>query len=303
MKNYNEFYFFILVFIYSLIIITFNKFSKLKLKKFIINRKEEIDKIYNIVNNNIVNNNINTELNTKHFWNENIDTDIKDSILKINNEILDTIGDEFKYVPSMTELYYSSKKNQNSDKQYVNIHADGPFYSCQLYRALIVINGNKNINTHFTDENKTMNLQKYDVVLFDYNNEPHYIDTNNDKPDDSQRIILKLHYVKSNNNLCEKYHCEFGRETRHIFEINKKNLYLSGIIARLSLYYNTHRKYILILILGLLCFYKKIKNKLTQSIIRGILYLFSIIETLGILYVLHFNLLNNDVCKSKSKIQ
>ena len=232
-----------------------------------------------------------------------MNTDVKDSILKINDEILDTIDDGFKYVPSMTELYFSSKNNQNSDKQFVDNHMDGPFYTCNLYRALVVINGNKNINTHFTDENKTMNLQKYDVVLFDYNNELHYIDTNNDTNDNSQRIILKLHYVKSNNNLCEKYNCEYNRETRYIFNINKKYMYLSGFASRLSLYYNTHRKYILILIFGLLCFYNKIKNKLTHTIIRSILYLFSTIEIFVILYVLHFNLLNNDVCKSKSKIQ
>ena len=103
--------------------------------------------------------------------------------------------------------------------------------------------------------------------------------------------------ILSSPQLCEKNNCEYGRQTRYIFDINKKKIYLSGIVARLSLYYNTYRKYILLFILGLLCLYNKIKNKLTHTIIRGILYLFSMIEVSGILYALHFNLLNTDVCK------
>ena len=63
----------------------------------------------------------------------------------------------------MTELYWSSKGNNNSDKQYVNTHMDGPFYYCNVYRVLVTINGNKNINTVFPNEKLDVNLKKYDM--------------------------------------------------------------------------------------------------------------------------------------------
>ncbi len=289
-SNHSEIVF-ILIFLYAIIICLFNYYNKVKYIYFTSENKKSIDKIHDMVNLDI-----NTTKNTKHFWNENIRYDIQKEIQKINNEILLKLNNEYTYVPSMTELYYSSKSNQNSDRQYVDNHMDGPFYACNLYRALVIINGNKNIDTHFPDINEIINLKKYDIVLFDYNNELHYIDVNEKEYDDSQRIIIKLHYVKSNNNICEKTHCEFGRQTRDIFEMNKTTLYLSGIIARLSLYYNTNRKYILIFIFILLFgnFHKK--NKLMYSARNYILYLFVIIEILGIIYILHFNLIKRKVC-------
>ena len=292
-KHIYELVIFIIIFLYALIICIYNNLNKIKFIHFVTNNKESIDNIYNYLDLNV-----NTEKNSKHFWNEDINNDLQKEISIINNEILYNLDEGYKYVPSMTELYYSSKSNQNSDRQYVDNHMDGPFYACNLYRALVIVNGNKNIDTYFPDANKIINLQKYDIVLFDYNNELHYIDVNDKDRDDSQRIIIKLHYVKSNNNLCEKYHCEFGRETRDLFEINKTKLNLSGILARLSLYYNTNRKYILIFILLLLLFLfynLGYKNNLIYTC-KFILYMFLIIETFGILYVLHFNLITRKVC-------
>lgn len=282
---------FCLFFIYAINICIYNYFNKINFIHFISNNKKSIDKIYNSLNLDV-----NTTKNSKHYWNEDINDSIQKEILKINDEILYNLDEGYKYVPSMTELYYSSKSNQNSDRQYVDNHVDGPFYACNLYRALVIINGNKNIDTHFPDINKVINLKKYDVVLFDYNNELHYIDVNNEEYDDSQRIIIKLHYVKSNNGLCEKYHCEFGREGRDLFEINKTDLHLSGVIARSSVYYITNRKYILILILFLLLFYNfYYKNRLI-NICRFILYIFVIFEISGIIYILHFNFIKRKVC-------
>ena len=293
MIKHIELFTFIIIFIYSIIICIFNKFNKVKFIHFISNKKDSIDKIYKSISLDI-----NTVLNTKHYWNEDINNNLKKEILKINDDILDKLEEGYKYIPSMTELYYSSKENQNSDKQYVSNHTDGPFYGCNLYRALVIINGNKNIDTYFPDENKVINLKKYDIVLFDYDNEFHYINVNNSEYDDSQRIIIKLHYVKSNNRICEKIHCEFGRQTRDLFELNKEKLHLSGVISRSSLYYNTYRKYILIFIfIILLLYYFKKKNKLLHRIIRCILYIFVIIEVSGIIYTLHFNLLKRKVCE------
>lgn len=292
-----EFVLFIIIFVYSVLVCSYNYYNKSSYIHFVSKHKESIDKIYNNVNLDV-----NTNLNSKHCWNEEIDNGIKTEILQINDEILGKLDDGFRYIPSMTELYYSSKGNQNSDKQFVDSHTDGPFYACNVYRALVVVNGNKNIDTYFPNIDKVVTLQKYDIVLFDYNNEFHYIDVNNSDFDNSQRIIIKLHYVKSNNKLCEKYHCEYGRHSREIFEFNKTDTYISGVFARLTLYYNTYRKYILFIIFGLLLlllYYhdSKGKNKFIQICIRCIIYIFMMIEIFGILYTLHFHFLSRDVCK------
>lgn len=290
-----KFQFFCMVFAYSFIIVVANKINKTPFLHVVLDCKSAVDNIHNFIKSQ--NNGVNTEKNSKHYWNEEINETIKSDILQINDELLHRLGSEYKYIPSMTELYYSSKANQNSDRQYVDNHMDGPFYGCQLYRAIIAINGNKNIDTYFPDGNIQINLKKYDAVLFDYNNELHYIDVNTETVDNSQRILLKLHYVKSKNNICEKAHCEFGRQTRDLFELNKSELHMSGRIARMSLYYNTYRKYILILVFLLLCFYLFLKNKTLHTFATVILSLFSIIEISGILYTLHFQFLDRNVCK------
>ena len=286
---------FIIIFIYSFCIILFNYYYKIPFYYVSLNSKKAIDNINKIM----INDQINTKKNSKHFWNERIDHNIQKNINDINQEILSILGghDKFDYIPSMTELYYSSKKNENSDQQYVDKHMDGPFYTCKAYRSIIAINGNKAINTYFPDYNININLKKYDVAIFDYNNEPHYIEVNNNIIDDSQRILLKLHYIeKNNNNLCEDIHCKFGRETRDLFELNKKQLYLSGLSARLSLLYNTNRKYILIFIFLLIIYYYYTSN----IIVKCILYLFVLLEITGIIYLIHFLMpMYNQFCKKE----
>lgn len=284
-KNINtwkfiEFSIFVIVFIYACVIVIFNFFNKLPFKFVKLQNKTAVDNI-----NHLITDTFNTDKNTKHIWNEDITDDIQQNISEINSEMLNILNGDFQYVPSMTELYYSSKGNQNSDKQYVSNHLDGPFYACGLYRAIVAINGNKNIDTYFPDDNIKVNLKKYEVAIFDYNNELHYIDVNNNEVDNSQRILLKLHYVKKNeSNICENIHCKFGRETRDLFELNKTQLYSSGVIAKSSLHYTTYRKYTLIFIFLLLIYYYYSSN----VIAKYILYLFTFIEISGIGYIIHF---------------
>ena len=97
------------------------------------------------------------------------------------------------------------------------------------------------------------------LYIFENNNELHYIDTNNDIFDYSYKFITTLNILLCentiNNNLCEKYNCEYNIFMKHdkYLIINKKYIvYNTGFASRLSLYYNTHRNYILILIFGLL---------------------------------------------------
>jgi len=269
----------------------FNKFFALKTMYFTIQNKKHIDNIYTYSVNKQDNNYIVTEKNSKHYWNESINDEIKDNIQIINSEILSHLTN-MEYVPSMTELYYSSKGNNNSDKQYVSTHMDGPFFTCKSYRALIIINGNKNIDTYFPDENLKINLKKYDVLLFDYNNTPHYININNNTVDESQRIILKLHYISRDSSICKSNHCKFGRQTRDLFELNKNKLYLSGILSRTGLYYNTFRLYIVLIVLLLIIYYLFYRNQ----IVKFLLCFFVLIETFFMIYTLHFIFLYRKEC-------
>lgn len=280
----------IIIFIY--VIYVSNFYERVKTINYKIENKKVIDNIYNklLYQKKFLQN---TSKNTQHMWNENIDESIKKDIKKINNDIIGKIGYEYEYIPEMTEIYWSSKGNNNSDKQYVSTHMDGPFYYCDLYRALITINGNKNINTVFTYEKLDKNLEKYDISLFDYNKTPHYIYVNKNENDNTQRIILKLHYTKNPfKNHCKSVHCKFGRQTRNLFERNKKNLYIEGIISRTSLYYHTFRNYILFFVFLLIIY--NLYNKHSKTIY--LLYLFVFIEICIILYILHFNFINYKEC-------
>jgi hypothetical protein len=281
----------IVVWIYAFI--GFNFFYPVKTKNIKLKNKKVIDDIYEIMKNENDENKETTK-NSLHRWNEGINKNIQKNIKIINEEILQNLGNDFKYIPSMTELYWSSKGNNNSDKQYVSTHMDGPFYYCNVYRVLVTINGNQNINTVFPNDKLDINLKKYDISFFDYNKAPHYIYVNKNKNDKSQRIILKLHYVESPfKKHCEKVHCKFGRQTRYLFERNKKNLYLEGRIARTGLYYNTFRNYILFVIM-LCILYLLFYNKNSKFIY--LLYLFIFTEAIGFLYILHFNFISYKYC-------
>jgi len=78
---------------------------------------------------------------------------------------------------------------------------------------------------------------------------------------------------------------------------NKKNLYLSGLFSRSSLIYYTNRKYILWFVLLLLIFYTKFNRGLLHNIVRVLLYAFSTIEFVNVLYVLHFHFTHRKVCE------
>jgi hypothetical protein len=286
-KIRKDFLLIMIIFIY--VFYAKNFFGPLKTNNFKIKNKKAINNIYKYMIK-MNDQDKDTKNNTIHRWNENIDDYIQLNINDINAEILNNIGNDFEYIPEMTELYWSTKSNNNSDKQYVSTHMDGPFYYCNLYRALVTINGNKNIHTVFTNESIDTNLKKYDVSLFDYNKTPHYIYINDEKKDNSQRIILKLHYTKSNH--CKNVHCKFGRKTRELFERNKKDLFLEGYFARKGLHYYTYRNYFLFMVFILFiynCCYK-------DSYSIYVLYLFVLIEVFLILYTLHFNFVDHEKC-------
>jgi len=263
------------IFLYSVCITLFNLY-KCPFYYETLKSTRSIDDIYNGLDMTIY-----TKNNSKHFWGEFLEDKIHKKIDILNEEIMNILGDkQYDYIPSMTELYYSSQQNINSDNQYVSNHYDGPFFPCKVYRAIVGIHGNNNTDSHFPKQNLQLNLKKYEIVIFDYNNEPHYIETNNHIQDFNQRVVLKLHFIKKDSiQLCKKLHCRFGRETRDLFETNKQQLYLSGLLAKASLLCTTHRKYILVMIWSLYYY-----SLFTKYIIP----LFMLFEVIGILYVAHF---------------
>lgn len=278
---------------YMLIIVINNK-KRLVTKHFKLDKsKRNIDNILNQLSKNV-----NTKKYTTHFWNETLDPKIRSNIDDINTDIYKNIGNNFVYVPSMTEIYYSSNNYNNSDTNYILEHMDGPFYNCNLYRALIVIQGNRSTFTLMTDDDMNINLKKYEVLIFDYNNAPHYIEVNKDTiNNDQQRIILKLHYTKNNKDakICSDLHCKFGRKSRISFEYNKKKNSLYSYITHFSLFYNAKRKYSIIILLLLLLLYARNKNKYLLIFT----YFFTIIECIGIMYYFHFYLINYQICSKK----
>jgi hypothetical protein len=272
-----EFKIFICIFVYMMISLLIIKNNKLKNISFVSKEKQAIDNINKLVKNNYKSNN-----HTIHINNEDLPIDIQKEIQIINKEILNKLGNKFKYFPSITELYYSSKKD--SDIQFTSVHMDGPFYACNVYRALIAINGNQSIFTNYTDNNTKINLKKYDILLFDYNREPHNIEIDTKIKDDSQRIIIKMNYVeKSDYNLCEKYLCKYNRLTRNILNKNKKKKIINRPIDLISLNYYTNRKYIIILLgMGIYAYYKNYNN-MRFGKTKYLIYLICLIE-IGIVF-------------------
>ncbi len=276
--------------VYMIISLLIIKNNRLKKIHFVMKNKNSIDKIRNLIKDN------NTD-SSQHIWNEDINQNIQTEIQIINNEILDKLGSKFKYIPSMTEIYYSAKENKNSDKHFTATHVDGPFYKCDIYRALVCISGNKSFFTNYIDSNEKHNLKKYDIVLFDYNRELHNIEVDSSTKDKSQRIILKMHYsIRSDNNLCEKYHRKWARNSRNVFEKNKKNLYISGIFSYFGQIYYTNRKNVCLLFAILLYgYYKsyfddtKYKNKT-----RAFFYVICLIEISIFIYTLNYHFINEN---------
>lgn len=285
---------FLAVLIYTLIIVINNRLHRLQTRYLTVLNKQAIDDINDLIKDR--NQAIETSQFTHHLWNETIDESIKLMINKLKDDIINEIGSDMVCIPEMTELYYSSKGNQNSDKQFVSTHMDGPFHSCQVYRALVVISGNKNIDTCFADEPLRVNLKKYDVLLFDYNNTPHYIEVNDTPNDDTQRIVLKLHFRPQQSPVCGELLCKYARETRSLFETNKQEFHLSGMIAMGGLHYNTYRKYIIIGILGLLLYYAHTNNEGT----RWALWTFVGVEAIAALYALRFFFIDEKDCKCRN---
>jgi hypothetical protein len=101
-------------------------------------------------------------------------------------------------IDGMNELYVSSIGATGSDKVFETMHIDGPFHLlpfCTVLRTIIAIKGNSSIITEFPFHNQSYHIQTNEYIVFDYNRDVHYIRKDSAITDNSDRIILKLHYI------------------------------------------------------------------------------------------------------------
>jgi len=199
--------------------LTFYKNDNLTIHEYINNfDQKNIQICNNIINSPIIFNHINNKYN------------------KNNDKIITPIH-------QMNELYISALNNKGSDNVFITPHIDGPWGfipKCICIRLLVGIQGNNNIQTIFIQNNKEIiyNLQKYDIISFDYNRDLHYIKNNtNIQPNNNNRILLKLHYAiipnsyKYFNNIFILLNHKYNTYARNIFLYSQNPKTLLQIIT------------------------------------------------------------------------
>lgn len=107
-------------------------------------------------------------------------------------------------VHGMNEVYVTgpARSNEafNSDQIFYAKHVDGPFALmpfASVFRCIVGMDKNMMISTIFPTAHVTKNCCEGDVLAFDFNREPHYIERDASKKDlsDKFRVVLKLHYA------------------------------------------------------------------------------------------------------------
>jgi len=101
-------------------------------------------------------------------------------------------------IDGMDELYVASIGAGGSDRVFETSHLDGPFWFlpfCTVFRCILAVQGNSSIHTDFPCENISHVLQSNEFITIDYNRDIHFIWKDDNVSDDTQRIVLKLHYI------------------------------------------------------------------------------------------------------------
>lgn len=165
-------------------------------------------------------------MSTVHVFYNDCDPDIQTLFHDKNNELC---PEGYDTVPSMNEYYIASHNPTGSDLVFEKPHVDGPFafLPFTLKRCIYVLQGNKNIRTNIFSTGFSKVLGANEHVMFDYNRELHNIEyivpEGDEKPDESDRIVLKLHFVKKQ--FMYKYFAKlnsyWNRFARHIFVASK----------------------------------------------------------------------------------
>jgi len=144
---------------------------------------------------------------TAHWWYQRLNGDAKNAFTHVMEcpEMMGMFQKRFRpdcyaieAIPAMNEIYVASSHHaNNSDTVFYTQHCDGPwsvFPFCHVYRVMLAVNENKQVETHFTMERNGGCLSDGDAVGFDYNREIHVISDLPTKNTD-RRITCKLHYV------------------------------------------------------------------------------------------------------------
>ena len=180
------------------------------------------------------------DTSTTHIYKDDLSKEMQYYIDKLSFEVNKEIGDNYINIPEITEIYYTARKTKNSDTSFTSLHTDSPFHFCNTYRALICIEPCKSVTTIIPRDNIEVNLDKYDVLAFDYANTLHYI--NIDESKRKNRIVVKLHYASSPISyiLTKRY----TRWARSLYVNNLKKMQLTGEIMLYTQFVTTNVNYV-----------------------------------------------------------
>jgi predicted small metal-binding protein len=223
-KNYKHIWYYLILasVIYLIILWLLRVFTREKTIVHQIQNKRNADELLQDIEKHIEKN----ETSFHKFY-EDMPENIRQKIDIIDSEILQVIGSEYSSIPKMNEVYMTANKTNNSDKSFVNLHTDAPFYICDTYRVLICIKANGNVTTHIPPDNYSNKLNKYDVLGFDYSKTLHYIDID-ESSDSEKRMLLKLHYAKTD--ICNKVTRRYTRFARQLFIDNLNDMGIRGYL-------------------------------------------------------------------------
>lgn len=141
---------------------------------------------------------------------------------------------EIVNIPMMDELYLTGNnqhKKLHSDQVFYTKHIDGPFSFipyCSVFRCLIAINDNNNIQTEFPMANYSKKLNRGEVLAFDFNREIHNITCiDNYDSNTEPRIVLKSHFCiyPKGWNILGKLACTLNGYYNYLF----RQLFLTSI--------------------------------------------------------------------------
>ena len=179
---------------------------------------------------------------TAHWWYQKLEGKVKDAFSHCMScdAMMGMFYERFRPdlynvdpIPSMNEIYVaSSHHNNNSDTVFYTQHCDGPWSVwpwCHVYRVMLAVNENVQVETLFTMERGGGCLSDGDAVGFDYNREIHVIADLPTKNKD-RRITCKLHYV-----VYPKCFGPFGRLVGTLatwYNTTARNLFLATIRPR-----------------------------------------------------------------------
>jgi len=171
-----------------------------------------------------------------HWWYKDLPEHTRQSFKNIifSNELMkmfykkyDDYSMEICAITDMNEIYVSPPTNvQNtSDQVFFTKHIDGPYYYipfATVYRVIIGLDNNEEIETVFNQIPTSIILQKGDVTAFDFHRECHYI-RKTDCINNDFRVVLKLHYcvypssLKMFGKLLTRISIQYDKNFRNLF--------------------------------------------------------------------------------------